>query len=63
MKNLILWAVLAVAFFTFTFPTLLYSQRRAALIAKFILNIVIGFCIGYGLSNALRIVLIAVQGR
>ena len=53
MKNLILWSVTCVSFFTYTCPHLVYSEKRAAKIVRSLLHTVICFAIGMGLGDAL----------
>lgn len=53
MKNLILWSVMFVAYFTYTFPPLVCSESRAAKMTRALLSAVIGATMGYGLGEAL----------
>lgn len=57
MKNLILWSVVCVSFFTYTCPLLVYSEKRAAKIVRTLLSIVIGFTMGMGLGDSLEAIL------
>lgn len=57
MKDLVLWLIMLVAYFTYTFPPLVCSKTHAARITRSILSIVIGGTIGFGIGSALTTIL------
>ena len=57
MKDLVLWLIMLVAYFTYTFPPLVYSKTSTARITRCILSIVIGGTIGFGIGSALTTIL------
>lgn len=57
MKDLVLWLIMLVAYFTYTFPPLVCSKTSTARITRCILSIVIGGTIGFGIGSALTTIL------
>lgn len=53
MKDLVLWLIMFVAYFTYTNPSLACSKTHAARITRRVLSIVIGGTIGFGVGQAL----------
>lgn len=57
MKNLILWLLVTVAYFAYTCPLLVYSEKRAAKVTRSLLSIVIGGAMGFGIGDSLAAIL------